>query len=76
MTLDRFQKKFGLTQRERQTAGLLASGQSQKDIAGALGISTSAVKFHLTNLRRKMNVPSMISAAVKISVLLRNSGLL
>jgi len=67
MTLDRFQAKFRLTPRERQVAGLLASGCSRKEIAASIGTSIFTVHFHLTNIRRKISAPSMLAAVARIS---------
>lgn len=64
MTLDTFQKKFGLTVRERQTAGLLSCGFSRKEISSSLGVSLSAVSRLVGHIREKIGAPSMMCAAV------------
>jgi len=76
MTLDRFQKKFNLTMRERQVAGLLASGCARKQISSSLGIAIETVHFHLSNLRRKINAASMQAATAKISASLGERGII
>lgn len=76
MTLDRFQKKYGLTQRERQVAGLLASGCSRKEIEQSLGITPRTVSFHLTHVRAKISAPSMRAAVARISATLKTCPLL
>lgn len=76
MTLDRFQKKFGLTWRERQVAGLLASGCARKQISDSLGVAVQTVHFHLSNLRRKINAPSMLAATAKVSAALGERGII
>lgn len=48
--------RFGLTRREVQIIGALADGQTNKDIAGTLGISEATVKHHLTNVYDKLGV--------------------
>jgi DNA-binding NarL/FixJ family response regulator len=48
--------RFGLTRREAQIIGALADGQTNKDIAGTLGISERTVKHHLTNVYDKLGV--------------------
>ena len=48
--------RFGLTRREAQIIGALADGQTNKDIAGTLGISEATVKHHLTNVYDKLGV--------------------
>lgn len=63
MTLDTFQKKFGLTMRERQTAGLLSCGSSRKEISSSLGVSLSAVSRLVGHVREKTGTYSMMSAA-------------
>jgi DNA-binding CsgD family transcriptional regulator len=45
-----------LSARERQVAGFAALGRTNKFIAYTLGISTSAVAFHLRNAARKLAV--------------------
>ena len=62
MTLDTFQKKFGLTQRELQTAGLLALGCSRKEISSSLGVSLSAVSRLVGHIREKTETASMMCA--------------
>jgi DNA-binding CsgD family transcriptional regulator len=76
MTLDRFQKKFGLTMRERQVAALLASGCSLKEIENSLGVARRTVSFHLAHLRKKISAPSMRVAAARISATLKTCPLL
>jgi len=76
MTLDRFQKKYDLTRRERQVAGLLASGCARKQIASSLGVSLGTVRFHLEHLRRKISADSTLAAVARISATLKSSGLL
>jgi DNA-binding CsgD family transcriptional regulator len=63
MTLDTFQKKFGLTQRELQTAGLLALGCSRKEISSSLGVSLSAVSRLVSHVREKTGRHSMMHVA-------------
>lgn len=48
--------RFGLTRREAQIIGALVDGQTNKDIAGTLGISEATVKHHLTNVYDKLGV--------------------
>jgi DNA-binding CsgD family transcriptional regulator len=53
-----------LTARELEVLRLLAEGLSNKAIAGALGISTRTINFHLDNLYAKLGVASRTEAAV------------
>jgi two-component system response regulator NreC len=47
-----------LTEREHQVLGLLAEGQSNEEIAGALVISPKTVSRHRENIMRKLNLHS------------------
>lgn len=54
-------KKFpisGITEREREIAGMLLEGQSYNSIAKELFISYQTVKTHVQNIYRKLNVKS------------------
>lgn len=48
--------KYGLTQREAEIAIMLASGMNNSQMADHFHISLPTVKFHIQNIRRKMNV--------------------
>lgn len=48
----------GVTRREHRVLSYVADNYTNKQIARALGSSESAVKFHLRNLFRKMQVSS------------------
>lgn len=48
--------QFNLTQRELEVLRLIASGLNNAQIAQQLFISQSTVKYHLSNIQRKMNV--------------------
>ena len=59
---------FGaLAPRERQIAQLVASGASNKDIAGRLHITEATVKAHLTSVFRKLNVSDRLRLALFVS---------
>lgn len=51
-----------LSERESQTLLLVAQGQSNKEIARSLEISSETVKWHLKNLYAKLQVTSRIQA--------------
>ncbi|UQU68557.1 LuxR C-terminal-related transcriptional regulator [Couchioplanes caeruleus] len=53
-----------LTAREREVLGCLAEGRSNKQIAGALGISVRTVTVHVSNLLRKTGAASRTEAAL------------
>ena len=53
-----------LTEREMDVLQLIATGLSNKQIAGKLFISEETVKVHIRNLLRKLNVHSRVAATV------------
>ncbi|OOF85216.1 DNA-binding response regulator [Rodentibacter ratti] len=53
-----------LTDREMGVLRLIATGLSNKQIAGQLFISEETVKVHIRNLLRKLNVHSRVAATV------------
>jgi two-component system nitrate/nitrite response regulator NarL len=55
--------ELGLTTREREILGHVAAGRSNKQIAGELWLSEQTIKYHLTNLYRKIGVSSRTEAA-------------
>jgi two-component system, NarL family, response regulator len=56
-----------LTAREKDVLGLVAQGQSNRDIAALLGISADTVKDHIENARNKLGAPDR-AAAVAIAL--------
>ncbi|MGQ0286866.1 two-component system response regulator NarL [Pasteurellaceae bacterium 22721_9_1] len=55
---------YSLTDREMDVLQLIATGLSNKQIAGKLFISEETVKVHIRNLLRKLNVHSRVAATV------------
>lgn len=55
----------GLTPRERDVMKWTVDGKSAQDIADILGISTSVVNLHISNVTRKLGVSNKTAAAVK-----------
>jgi DNA-binding NarL/FixJ family response regulator len=53
-----------LTERETDVLRLLALGQSNKEIAHSLSIGEKTVKTHVSNILRKLGVPSRTQAAL------------
>jgi non-specific serine/threonine protein kinase len=53
----------GLTARERDVLRLLVAGDTDKEIAAALGISRRTVAFHVAAIRAKLDAPSRTAAA-------------
>jgi PAS domain S-box-containing protein len=48
--------EYDFTARELEVASLIVAGKTSKEISGCLGISTKAVSFHRTNMRRKLRL--------------------
>jgi DNA-binding NarL/FixJ family response regulator len=55
--------EFGLTTREREILERVATGLSNKQIAGEFWLSEQTIKYHLTNVYRKLGVSSRTEAA-------------
>ena len=56
-------EEFGLTGREREILERVAMGRSNKQIAGEFWLSEQTIKYHLTNVYRKLGVSSRTEAA-------------
>jgi len=56
--------KNGLSAREKEVAGLLMQGVSNKEIALALGVELVTVKKHVGNICRKLGARNRTQAAV------------
>jgi RNA polymerase sigma factor (sigma-70 family) len=52
-----------VTARERQVLGLLAEGLTNRQIAERLAVSEHTVHRHVTNILRKLDLPSRTAAA-------------
>jgi NarL family two-component system response regulator YdfI len=62
----------GLSDRELAILSALGQGMSNKQIAGQLWLAEQTVKFHLTNIYRKLNVASRteaVNAAYRLGLL-------
>jgi DNA-binding CsgD family transcriptional regulator len=53
----------GLTRREREVAAHIAAGRANREIAESLFISERTVEAHVTNILRKLTVPSRAGIA-------------
>lgn len=62
-----------LTPRERQIACLIGGGASNKEIASQLNITERAVKAHVTNTFRKLEVSDRLRLALLVNRLRPNS---
>ena len=62
-------RSLGLTSRECEILGLLASGRSNKELARHLDISPNTVKTHLARLFAKLEVSRRIEAIEKARAL-------
>jgi FixJ family two-component response regulator len=49
-----------LTEREREIMGLVSDGLINREIATKIGVSEVTVKFHRTNMMRKMGAKSLV----------------
>ena len=58
-------RSLGLSPRECEILALLASGQSNKEIARTLGISPNTVKTHLARVFEKLEVQKRVQAIEK-----------
>jgi NarL family two-component system response regulator LiaR len=58
-----------LTEREREVLSLMVDGLSNTQIAGKLGVSSSTIKSHVSNVLSKLGVASRTEA---VSLALRN----
>jgi DNA-binding CsgD family transcriptional regulator len=58
VNMDEIYDKHGISQRERDIAGLLMQGKSNKEIADSLFIAPNTVKNHIHSLFRKLQVKS------------------
>jgi DNA-binding NarL/FixJ family response regulator len=60
----RGERRYNLTPRELEIIGAVIDGQSNKDIAAELGISSQTVKHHLTSIFDKTGVSSRLELAM------------
>ena len=58
-------RSLGLTERECEILALLASGQSNKELARTLGISPNTVKTHVARVFGKLEVQNRMQAVEK-----------
>jgi DNA-binding CsgD family transcriptional regulator len=58
-------RSLGLSRRECEILALLASGQSNKELARTLGISPNTVKTHVARIYEKLEVDRRVQAIEK-----------
>ena len=58
-----------LSPREREVLGMVGLGMSNRDIAGALHLSTHTVKYHVQSVLRKLGVADRNQAAARVAEL-------
>lgn len=58
MTLQKHLLEKGLSYREAEVAEYVTKGLSNKDVANALFVTEKTVKFHLTNIYKKLKLKS------------------
>jgi DNA-binding NarL/FixJ family response regulator len=57
---------IGLTEREREVAGLAANGSANRDIAAQCGITERTVKAHLAGVFAKLGVVDRLQLALRV----------
>lgn len=60
---------LGITRREQEVLGLLAAGQSNKEIARRLGLSPNTVKTHVARLYEKLEAVRRTDAVLRARAL-------
>jgi DNA-binding CsgD family transcriptional regulator len=60
----RHQNPFGLTNRERDILQMMTNGYSYKEVAKLSYLAESTVKFHMENVRFKMEASTTLQAVV------------
>jgi len=63
------ERHLQLTPRERQVAGMMATGQPNRDIAAELGISVKTLDIHRANLVHKLQARTSADVANLINLL-------
>src|SRR5260370_40736492 len=68
------QRLESLTPRERQIMALAAAGQSNKQIAGTIGVGDVTVRVHHRQVMRKMRARSL-AELIRLAEMLKNNGI-
>jgi two-component system response regulator FixJ len=64
------QRHARLTERERQVAGMMATGKPNREIAEELGISPKTLDIHRANLMHKLEARTTASVANTVNLVL------
>lgn len=56
-----------LTPRQRQIVSLIATGATDKEIGGSLGIATATAQKHVTNILERLGVPNRAAAVAVVA---------
>jgi DNA-binding CsgD family transcriptional regulator len=64
------EKEYGLSKRETEVVAELITGVTNKEIANTLFVTEKTVKFHLTNIYKKLGTRRRLELAVKLDELL------
>ena len=62
---ERRDSEHGLSPREEEVAGLVASGASNKEVASALYVNAKTVEYHLANIYRKLDIRTRTDLALR-----------
>lgn len=65
-------KLLGITHRQAELLNLVAHGQSNKQIASALGLSEGTVRKHFENCYRRLGVQNRVSAMTRSMMLIES----
>jgi DNA-binding NarL/FixJ family response regulator len=55
-----------LTNRERDVAGLVATGIANREVAAQLALSEQTIERHLSRIFAKLGIPSRVALAVAV----------
>jgi DNA-binding CsgD family transcriptional regulator len=62
-TTDNEDAAAGLTRREREILALVSEGHSNRELARMMWVTEQTVKFHLSNIYRKLDVSNRTEAS-------------
>jgi len=74
VSFEQHHKLLGITHRQAELLNLVARGQSNKQIASALGLSEGTVRKHFENCFRRLGVQNRVSAMTKSMMLIESES--